>query len=753
MAAMRFEGLNSSLAMLELGKPLLLEHSLTPPSTSQEGSLWQLERVGEGYVILRAGGELLEFRLEEGRTRMVFSHKLKPGERVLGFGEKYARLNRRHKRFNMWNVDQTHHLPSGDPTYASTPTYILCSKDRRLGVAFDYAGYIWFDVDSSGRGELSATVEGGGLRIYLAWGETLTQVVRTLYALFGGYTLPPKWALGYHQCRYSYMSQQEVLEVASKFREKGIPCDAVWLDIDHMEGYADFTWDPRRFPEPAKMISQLHALGFRLVTIVDVGIPQRRGYEPYEVLEEVDGFLKTSSGERFVGVVWPGPCVFPDFARREVRERWARLVSKWLAQGVDGIWLDMNEPSIFLLVNRANEAAKNLCSQPEAEGWVRLSSLPRLNTVGLEKFERYVPLDVTHTLEGGVKVDHSEIHNAYPLLEAWATREGFRALDVDRRWFILSRAGYTGIQRYAALWTGDNQADWGQLEISIPQLLSLSLCGVPFVGADVGGFFDDADPELLVRWTQLGAFYPFFRNHSSKLSNRREPWAFGQEYEEKIAKAIGLRYRFLPYLYSVFWEGSLVGEPVMRPLAYEFPEDERAWDVDTEFMVGPSLLVAPVTQPGARARAVYLPAGAGWLDYWTRKTYRGGGWVCVEAPLERIPLFVREGSAIAVSDGPYTNAQSWRPAVEAYVEEKARGTLYDDDGESLGYTRGAYCAHEFLFECVGDKLVLKHRALAQGYTPPYREVEVRVLNGEPLVELEGSGRTFDLRTQRLFVKL
>ncbi|MEM0120630.1 MAG: glycoside hydrolase family 31 protein [Thermoprotei archaeon] len=745
---MEFLGVTANIAIIRLGRPVDYGYAVVEPAQNSGGGVWAAEASSGGWRVFHAGAELFWFSVAESSAPIRFKQSLEEGDRVYGFGEKYARLNRRYKRFNMWNVDQPYNQPSADPSYASIPLYIVFSSKRCYAVYFDYAGYTGFNVDIDRRGELNVEVDSEGVKVYVLWGETIREVVAAIYTLFGGFTLPPKWALGYHQSRYSYMSQEEVLEVASTLRRRGIPCDAIWLDIHYMDGYTNFTWNKDGFPSPKQMIKGIHDMGFKLVTIVDVGLPKKVGYRGYDLLEEVDGFIKHKEGGEFLGVVWPGVCVFPDFVRTQVRQRWAQLIADWLTQGVDGIWLDMNEPSIFLMVQKAAQQLRELCDNVddgESIG-VKLASIPKLNTVGLYKGERMVPIDGVHTTDSGGRLPHTQVHNAYPLLEAWATHEGFKAHNADKRWFILTRAGFPGIQRYAALWTGDNQADWGEMEMSIPQLLTLSLCGLPFVGSDVGGFGDDADPELMVRWTQLGAFYPFFRNHSSKDSNRREPWVYGEEYERPITDAIRLRYRFLPQIYKLFRQAESGKQPVIRPLVYEFPHDESTWDLDSEFLVGSNLLVAPITQPGVRARSVYLPSGPRWLDYWTRKVYSGGRWVLVDAPLTRIPLFVRENTTLVVSEAQHVNAHNWKPVIEAFVESQADAELYDDDGSTLAYRRGEFFQLDAHFERRGDTLTITTRKTSMAYTPEYTSVGVQLLRAEGIERIRLDTQTVDMNT-------
>lgn len=525
----------------------------------------------------RVGGSLLlrmvRPRVEGGR--ILISHMLERGEHVYGLGEKYARLDRRFKRFHFFNVDQSVHLPLGDPMYKSIPFYIIARPGKAYGIFVDHPGYMYIDTGVENVERVKLVIEGRLATIYLFAGG-LYEILDEYTRLTGRPFMPPKWALGYHQCRWSYESQEEALEVAREFRRRGIPLDAVWLDIDYMDGYRLFTWNRERFPDPHRLADELHSMGVRLVTIVDVGVKAERGYNVYERGLEIDTFLKTPEGDLFRGSVWPGLCVFPDFLRGNVRKYWADLVADFVSIGIDGLWLDMNEPAIFYMEKALRDMVAELSEllrtgDVEGAGNRVIWWSNRIGTGFVNKGVGKVEVPAVHRNDDGQAVPHSEIHNAYSLLEAEATKEGLEKARPGKRWFILTRSAYAGIQRVAAVWTGDNQSDWGHMAVSIPMILGLGLSGVPFAGADVGGFGDDVDPEMLVRWTQLGAFYPFFRNHSVKGTRRQEPWVFGEPWTEYVAEAIKLRYRYLPYIYALFAEAHRSGKPVARPLFAEFP--------------------------------------------------------------------------------------------------------------------------------------------------------------------------------------
>ncbi|MBC7186009.1 MAG: DUF5110 domain-containing protein, partial [Calditrichaeota bacterium] len=484
----------------------------------------------------------------------------------------------------------------------------------------------------------------------------------------------------------------EVRTLARTFRDKGIPCDAIYLDIHYMDGYRCFTWDANRFPQPQQMLKDLGALGFKVVVIIDPGIKVDPAYWVCAEGLAGDHFCRLPDGRLHVSQVWPGDCYFPDFTRPATRQWWGSLYAGLVADGVAGFWNDMNEPGVWG------------------------GTFP----------------DIVQHSHNGQLVDHLAVHNVYGLEMARGTYEGVRKLRPDKRPFILTRAGFAGVHRYAAVWTGDNVANWEHLRLALTMCLGLGMSGVPFVGFDIGGFEGSPTPELFTRFLQLGILTPLCRNHTSYGTRDQEPWAFGDSFEEMNRRAIRLRYELLPYLYDVFREASLTGLPVMRPLVLEFQKDPATWELDDQFLVGDALLVAPVLSEGARMRWVYLPEGQ-WYDFATNQLHRGPARIMVDAPLERVPLFVRAGTVIPMQQP--VNFVGEKPGdpliISVYPGEHASvDSLYEDAGDGFAYEHGEYALR--LVSLGRDKQTLRVKLSPRRgtYRPPRDHVVLRV-NGCP----------------------
>jgi len=629
--------------------------------------------------------------------RVRCSKVLPPLEHYYGFGEKLMRLDRRRHRMIMWNTDAGLHHPNSDPLYVDIPFYIGHRNGRSYGIFFDNTWKSLFNMGGAALRHAYFQAEGGEANYYFIAGPDMKTVVERFTRLTGRSQLPPLWSLGHHQCRWSYKTDQRVRRIASGFRKRDIPCDAMWLDIHYMNGYRVFTWNPKRFPDPKALIADLAKDGFRTVIIVDPGVKKEPGYSVYDDGLEKDFFLRRTNGTVFTGIVWPGTTVFPDFNREEVRAWWADLHKGYLAEdGVAGIWNDMNEPSINIRPTR------------------------RVNTDGV----------VHHDPATGETGPHMQHRNAYGLTEAMATHAALLRHRPGKRPFLLTRSGYAGIQRYAAIWCGDNTSAWSHLRYSIPQMLGLGLSGVPFTGCDIGGFALNGNAELYARWIQLGAFYPFCRTHSMLMTRAQEPWSFGRRITDIARRYINLRYTLIPYLYNLFREHTLTGLPPMRPMILEFPDDEACALIDDQFMFGPSLLVAPILEKGARHRDVYLPDGV-WIDYWTGCEYPGPCTLTLEAPLDTMPLFIRAGSIIpGMPPMQHTGEKPINPLIlEIYPGapgETISYEYYEDDGETLDYENGASCITRY--ECTlsenGD-VAFTVGARQGAYAPAPRLIELR----------------------------
>ncbi len=599
-----------------------------------------------------------------GRARRVAlqDKAMLADEGYFGFGQRTLPLDRRGDRLSNWNVDAAWgHNRSDDNLYQSHPCFLALRPGLAWGLFLRSTWFSRFDVGAARPGTLEIATLGGELDYVLMYGPDPAGVVEKLTRLTGRPLLPPLWSLGYHQSRWGYRTRAEVEGLVDQFRTRGIPLDAVHLDIDYMRGYRCFTWDPQRFPEPHEMLAGLRRQGVRAVTIVDPGIKNEpaSGYPVADEMWSRGFFCRERHGEPFQGYCWPDAALFPDFARAAVRDWWGEQHRPLIQAGVSGIWQDMNEPSVF--------------AAPFSQG---------------QAGHQEVPPALTHG-DAEESAPHAEVHNLYGLLMCQATRQGLERLRPDQRPWTLTRSAYTGIQSLSCTWMGDNTSWWEHLQISLPQLASMGLCGVPHVGVDIGGFSRNCSGELLVRWTQAGAFYPFMRNHSAWDTLPQEPWAFGPEVEDLVARAIRLRYRLLPYLLTLAHRTHRTGEPLLRPMLYDFPDEVELYHRDDQVMFGPLLLVAPVVHRGHRHRLVHLPPGD-WFDFWEGTRHRGPAALAVAAPLDRIPLFVRAGSVLTLgnerrsTDDPLTEL-----SLEVYPGECAsEWTWIEEDGVSPACLQG-----------------------------------------------------------------
>ncbi|MBI2515966.1 MAG: DUF4968 domain-containing protein [Opitutae bacterium] len=598
-------------------------------------------------------------------------------EHFYGLGEKAARLDKRRGTFSMWCSDTPGYVEGTDPIYQSIPFYLGLAGGRAYGVFFDNSHRTRFDFGASSQEWISYSAEGGEMNYYFFWGPSLKKVVGRYADLTGRMPLPPLWALGHQQSRWSYYPASQVEDIVGRYRAEDLPLDVVHLDIHYMSGYRVFTWDQERFPEPKRLLERLGRQGVKVVTIVDPGVKyqpaaaagdtaaprsepelaaQDRNYYVFDQGLAGGHFLRRKNGELYIGEVWPGKAVFVDYTKDAAARWWGDLHRAYLDQGVAGIWTDMNEPADF--IDRSGQ------------------------TQGDVVFD-----------DGGANTSYAMNRNVFALGMARATFEGLQRLRPDRRPYVITRAGYAGIQRYSTMWTGDNTSTWESLALSIPMLTTVGLSGEPFAGADIPGFIGRADGELLARWYQVGFLAPFCRNHAAIDAYDHEPWRFGKHYEDIARKYLKLRYRLLPFLYTSLEEAHRTGVPLFRPLVLNYQDDANTAGIDDEFMIGSDLLAAPILKSGQTSRLVYLPQGL-WHDYWTGATVPGGEMVRADAPLDKIPLYVRGGSIIPAA--PAMNHVGEKPwdliTFSIYPDAQGRASteLYEDDGLSPDYQRGIW---------------------------------------------------------------
>ncbi|MDY7231023.1 TIM-barrel domain-containing protein [Hyalangium rubrum] len=652
-----------------------------------------------------SGEAMPDYPVTRFRSRLAL--RTPPEEAWLGFGEKVGALDKRGMHFVFWNTDVLPHHPDTDPLYQSIPFSMGLRDGVAWGFFLDESWRLEADVAAENPALVKWESSGPELDAYVFAGPMPEEVVRRYTALTGRHPLPPLWSLGAQQSRWGYENAGDIRAVIHGYRAGRLPLDSVYLDIDYMEGYKVWTWDRTRYPDPAGLAKEAAAQGVRLITIIDPGVKAEPGYRIYDEALAGDYLVRNDRGGVLLGEVWPKPATFPDFTREPVRKWWSQQHREFIEAGIAGFWNDMNEPACFKLINGQDTFAIVTAAAADL-GKVEGPTLP-------------------HDARHGDK-RHLEVHNVYALGMARAAYEGMREFAPERRPFLLTRAGSAGIQRYSAVWTGDNSSYWAHLELSVTMLLGLGLSGVSFAGVDVPGFLGRASGEMLVRWTQLGAFYPMLRNHSGKGTPPQEPWRFGEPYLSLTRQALERRYRLLPTLYTLMHQSSVEGLPAMRPLVMYAPGDVEALRMDDAFLFGRDLLVAPVVRQSRTRRHVYLPEGR-WLPFFnlapSGEIVEGRRHLLAEAPLDTVPLWLREGGALALTEPAlHTTTANWSHLTwHIHAGPRVEGRLYEDAGDGYGASRVTRLAGEW----TGGRLVLERSV--EGELPQARKQETLCVYG------------------------
>jgi len=655
--------------------------------------------------------------------------QIEADEHFYGFGERTGFLDKISEVKTNWTLDALDYNSLTDEMYQAIPFFIALRPEVGYGIFFNTTFWSQFDIGAAHPGTWSmetrslAGMQTPPLDYYIIYGPDPATILSSYTQLTGRMPLPPRWALGYHQCRWSYDSETVVRELAQEFRRRRIPCDVIHLDIDYMRGYRVFTWSPQRFPHPEKLLRELAEDGFKTVVIIDPGVK----YEPeanYHVFDQgidKDYFIRKADGQLFHGYVWPDKALFPDFLRPEVRQWWGHLHESLTSIGVAGIWNDMNEPAI----------ADRPFGDDGKHIWFPLDAPQGKSEVGSRKSEVGTQKNDTQptTNNQQLTTTHAEVHNLYGLMMARSSAEALAKLRPQERSFVLTRSGYAGVQKWSSVWMGDNQSLWEHLEMSLPMLCNMGLSGVAFVGCDIGGFAGNATAELFARWMQVGMLYPLMRGHSAMTTARHEPWVFGDRVEQICREYINLRYQLLPYIYTLFWEAATTGAPILRPLLYHFPQDPTTYNLYDQVLLGASLMAAPIYRPGIEHRAVYIPAGT-WYDWWTGEAYTGPTHILVHAPLEKMPLYVRSGTVIPMQ--PVVQFTDERPSDRLTLRVWAgtgESTLYEDDGRSFDYRQGVWSTTTYRVSMEGEQAIVEIEARKGQWIPPAREVIVKLVGG------------------------
>ncbi|HEX6891426.1 MAG TPA: glycoside hydrolase family 31 protein, partial [Chryseolinea sp.] len=593
--------------------------------------------------------------------------KLQEGERFIGLGEKTGPLDRRGSGYQNWNTDSFGYGSGADPLYCSIPFYIGIHNGLSYGVFFDNTYKSFFNFGASNNRFSSFSADRGEMDYYLMYSHSVAGIIKEYTHLTGRMELPPLWSIGYQQCRYSYYPDKEVLTAAQTFRDKDIPADAIVLDIHYMEQYKIFTWSKKDFPDPKGMITRLKELGFEVVVMCDPGIKVEPGYNTYDDGVRNQVFIKYPDGTDYSGQVWPGWCHFPDFTNPLTREWWKEQFKEYIDLGVEGFWNDMNE---------------------------------------IATWGHMLPENIEMSFEGN-KATMRKGRNIYGFQMARSTYEGTKELLGGKRPFNLTRSGYSGVQRYSAVWTGDNVSYDEHMLLGVRMVSNMGIGGIAFAGYDIGGFVGEANTKLFARWISIGAFAPFFRGHSMINSRDSEPWAYGEEVEQISRNYIKFRYQLLPYIYSLFHDASKTGLPVQRSLAIDYTHDYKIYDGQfyNEYLLGPYFLVAPVESDKEFVK-VYLPHGE-WYYLYNGQKYNGNTEIILECPLHKLPVFVKAGALIPMQpSGATTKTVADVLILHVYAGQSSSFVFYEDDGATFSYQKNVFAKRLIQYSAEKREIIL-----------------------------------------------
>ncbi len=602
-----------------------------------------------------------------GEEVTTYKH-MQEGERFVGLGEKTGPLDRKGNGYTNWNTDAFGYSSGQDPIYSTIPFYIGIHNNLNYGIFFDNSFQSDFNFGASNNRFSSFSARGGEMDYYFIYNKNIADIITSYTSLTGRITMPPLWSLGYQQNRYSYYPETEVLRIAQTLREKKIPSDGITLDIHYMDAYKLFTWNKDRFPNPRKLTDKLNEMGFKTTVIVDPGIKVEKGYSVYERGIKDNIFLKYTDGQNYTGQVWPGWCHFPDFTSTKGRNWWKNEIKTYANDGVSGIWNDMNE---------------------------------------IATWGQKMPNNVLFDFDGH-PTTHQEGHNIFGMQMARTSFEGYKTALVNKRPFILTRAGYAGLQRYSAIWTGDNRSEDDHMLAGVRLLSSLGLSGVPFTGMDIGGFTGNPSINLFIRWMQIGAFTPYYRNHTCVNSSSAEPWTHGEEALEISRNYVNLRYRLLPYIYSGFYEASQNGLPLVRSLAIDNTHDSKVYDgqFHNQYLFGKAFMVAPVTG-NANFVKVYFPKN-NWYNLYTGEIEKGNTEKNIELSIKKLPIYVKESSIYPMQS--LVQSTSEKPT-DTLIVHIYKGTInnnyvyYEDDGETYNYEKNDFYKRTISYDAAKKMIV------------------------------------------------
>ncbi|MBQ8556051.1 MAG: alpha-glucosidase [Clostridia bacterium] len=635
--------------------------------------------------------EMPRFTVTRSGESITYTVRLGEDDLIFGLGENVRGINKRGHIYRAWNSDDFSHTENKSSLYASHNLVLFSGATGVFGAYFDDPGEVFFDLGYTSGDTASITSVNGNLTVYVLEGDTLIGLVKEFRHLIGQSYVPPKWGLGYIQSRWGYSSDEELRKVVREHRDRRIPLDMMSMDIDYMEAYKDFTWNHNNFPDLPGLIAELKADHIRVVPIIDAGIKEEVGDPAYDEGVEKDYFCKKADGELFVGAVWPGRAVFPDFLKEDVRKWFGGLYRPLLEAGVEAFWNDMNEPALFYSTEGLEEAFRkaDALRGQNLDIHTAFALKDAFNNMAnsMDDYRRFY-----HEVDGKL-VRHDKVHNLYGAMMTKASAQGMKDFAPEKRHLLFSRASFVGAHRDGGVWQGDNSSWWGHILMNLKQMPSLNMVGFLYAGADLGGFSCNTTEDLLQRWLQLGVFTPLMRNHSADGTRVQEIYRFRNW--EAMRDTLTVRYALIPYLYSEVMKAAVKNDMMFRPLAFDYPRDDEACRTEDQILLGDGCMIAPVYEQNARGRHVYLPEDMllvrfrTWADYDLVPMKKGHHWV--KLAMNEFPLFIRRGHVI-----PLARTAQYVEAIDAsqltllgWLDKGTAITLYDDDGVSAQFDLNA----------------------------------------------------------------
>ena len=615
-----------------------------------------------------------------------FYYTMKDDDIVYGLGQNVRGINKRGWKYISSCNDDPVHSEEKRSLYGAH-NFILISGDKNIGIFVDTPGKVTFDIGYTKYDTIHIQTETDDFELYLIENESPDEVIAEFRGLIGKSYIPPKWAFGYGQSRWSYFTSDEVREVVKKHRENHIPIDSLYLDIDYMERYKDFTINSETFADFDQLVEEMKEQHIHLVPIIDAGVKKEDGYDVYEEGKANNYFCKDADGNDFVVGVWPGKCCFPDMLNDEAREWFGNKYKFLLDKGIDGFWNDMNEPAIFYSEKRLDEVFAKLAEYGKMNLDVQTFFACKDLVLGMSNNdEDYASF--YHNYKGQ-KVCHKDVHNLFGYYMTRSASEAFERIVPDKRILMYSRASYIGMHRYSGIWQGDNMSWWSHLLLNIKMMPSLNMCGFLYTGADLGGFGVDVTEDLLIRWLSFGVFTPLMRNHSANGTRRQEVYQFEQT--KMFRDILSVRYKLLPYLYSEYMKAALNDTMMFRPLGFVYGKDEIARNVEDQLLIGDGVMVAPIYEQNAKGRVVYVPETMKMLRFHegmvTQEQVYEKGHHYIKMPLGDICVFIREGYILPIAEGGEYVDEVNTGSLKLYAcgENPVPYALYEDDGNTKEY--------------------------------------------------------------------